>query len=199
MFTRFLLLICGLTMIFGSFANTDSYDPLKISQYNMVQPPVCEYKGKQVEYYAVPENFLWNIGAALGYSVRFNQYVVFVDKDNLPNFPPEFQYWMLLHECSHHKLGHTDLSGEIPRGFNDELIIAETDADCYATTRMVKEGFTDKQFEEVVAGMTDNKLNADATRGLRKNPRVEKAHSRTTTSRVNDLRICMKRGENIRE
>lgn len=108
--------------------------------------PVCVADGKPVSYIFSREE-VWKRGVriASAHNSRSGMPVIFADPIALSDAPPEFQVWVLEHECHHHQAGH--LAGYAANKWQE--LVKEREADNAATTKLFEAGFTVDQLKTI--------------------------------------------------
>ena len=115
--------------------------------------PPCFYKGTPVEYIA-SQKLIWDygfMGAVAGKQTNGKPVIVY-DPIAFADAPPEFQLWVMGHECSHHEEGHM----EAGMGYHPQVRFAiERESDRMAAYKIVRIGFTDEQIRKVYDTIRD--------------------------------------------
>lgn len=176
----FFVLTAG--MIAGSTAHRD-YDPLRLGSNGILKdPPLCMVDGTKVVYHLLPAESLWNNGAGLGQiAIDDNDKpVVALDKDHLPLFTPEFQLWLMMHECAHHQLHHWPSSAATGSSAYNH----EKEADVLALVVLASMGFTAEHFAKIISDIQNHDKMKVALSGVVAFPEIVNAHPWTLEERA---------------
>lgn len=154
--------------------------------------PACSVPGKQVVYIRTNAAFLNQNGTGIAMARRnwkTGQPGIYFDVAAFQKFTPEFQTWVLAHECAHWSLGHMDV-GYAP---GTSMEYTERDADCHAASILVNMGFSDEQLKSVVDDIADEELMQSAGYAIvpkHISPQV-RAYSATTDRRARHVFNCI--------
>lgn len=123
---------------------------LETAQADEIDPPFCQAYGTSVRYVSVPTEFLSQRGAKFGMAVMsLHGPVIYYDR-KLREFPKAFRQHVL-HECAHHKKGHS------ARAYTGNEA-HEYQADCAAIQEMRRRGYGWKDFEDISTSLKLNGL-----------------------------------------
>lgn len=154
--------VLAMALFFGVAQAND----INVDKNGVVVPPVCRtLNGKIVRHVIVSQEFLNRYNGSLAmamhhFPTKINQTAF--DYKSFQNFAPEFQLWVLAHECAHHQLGHTLFANNDETRRQSNKI--EMEADCHAA-ELLKD-LTDEQWDSVFAEMkNEKKIQAAAITG----------------------------------
>lgn len=189
----FILLVCVL-FFEGDMADvTLINEVVPVNKYGMAAPYACMVDDKRIYVSTAPSKMFWENGGALAVAVNSEQHgrAILVDEENFFNsyLTPEFQHFVLAHECAHHTLGHQDKNSAYNGSKNKKP--SESAADCQAIQRLVDRGFGQLQFDIILGQIGDTSEEMGYLINVNESARYKAAHGR-----ANDIRACL---ENINE
>lgn len=146
---EFKTLIVGLLLIISSHVLAGEV-PLPVDHNGIVTfRPACSIENAPVKYLYVTDAVLLRNNATTAMAAPdpvTGDPAIFMSFREFQTFSPEFQMWVLAHECAHWELGH------IRRSYTASSVIEyeENAADCKAAHHLVKIGFSDDQLNTVL-------------------------------------------------
>lgn len=175
--------------------------PLALSESGVLaEPPLCVVDGELIKYHPAETKMLWKMGAFLAIATinpETEKREILLDGKFFPASPPPFQYYVMMHECAHHKLGHVSKEAFASISPPDGAETFEAEADCRALKK-AEDVFTDEDFEKVFEFMTDRRFMGAASKGVALSTYAEIAHSWTLEERVQKARECVGREKSER-
>ncbi len=113
--------------------------------------PVCIAEGRPTSYVFSREE-VWKRQAriAVAHKDRYGNPIVYIDPNAFSEAPPEFQVWVIEHECNHHAKGHLSAFASM-----QVYAARERESDRVATQKVVEAGFTPEQLNRIYNTIKD--------------------------------------------
>lgn len=106
--------------------------------------PVCLANGQPVIYIRSNTKHLLDNKVSVAGANWIDGYpAILFDFDEFQNFTPEFQTWVVYHECAHWELNHIG-------SYSGRREYTEHEADCLAAKKLVNSGFSDDQLNHIL-------------------------------------------------
>lgn len=148
---RVILLVC---LLISPLAH--AYDLAVDSSGVLIKKPECLVDGVKKVPYIASRELVWRNGSIIaiaGETTDGNPAVVY-DPIALGDSPPEFQLWVLNHECHHHQGKHFGAGLSHP----SYTQAVENSADKWATLRLFHQGLTPLQIKTVYDTIKDTEF-----------------------------------------
>lgn len=187
-----ILLFC--TIVFrGDMSSIVLIDGIvPINQYGDAAPYTCIIDDNTVHLAKAPTEFFREYKGALAAAVNGPRgRAILVDGidffDN--HLTPEFQHFILAHECAHHELGHQDKNSAYVGAVDKQP--SEAAADCRAIKRLTERGFGQAQFDVILNQISDSSDEMAYLINVEKSDKYKAASGRS-----DDIKICI---ENVND
>lgn len=161
------------------------HDTVAINKFGNAYPQSCNVDGKEVYLFTTTTEKLNERGAGLAMATQGSSgRAVWVDRNFFfdKRLTPEFQHFVLHHECAHHELGHTENAA----AFQGDDSLEEVEADCRAVHRLVEQGFGPREFKIIFQQVGDEELMNTMSVSTEADERYK-----SLTDRVKDLKDCL--------
>lgn len=165
-----------------------------VNKYGDAYPQTCSVDGDRVRFFTLSSKDLGERGAALAMASKGKAgRAIWVDETHFfdDRLTPEFQHFVLNHECAHHELKHTDSHlEEETAAYQGEENMMEPEADCRAAMRLVELGYGPREFAIILEQVGDAELMKDLS--VEAVPtEYNKVAYKPLSERVNDLKQCI--------
>ena len=183
-----LFILLSVFFVRGDFASVMLHNGVvPVSPTGDASPYDCVINDKAVQYSTAPTAFFTEHGGALAFAIHNkNGRFITVDRESFFNnyLTPEFQHFVLAHECAHHELGHQDKNSAYASAENKKP--SEAAADCRAIERLVDLGFKQEQFDVIMGQLGDTSDSMARLVSVKENSRHKNA-----INRANDAQQCL--------
>jgi hypothetical protein len=142
-------IVVTLLLLISSYVSADQVALPVDATGIVVDRPLCFAENSTVEYFYATDAMLVRNNAVTAMAApdpTSGKPAIFISFREFQTFSPEFQMWVLSHECAHWELGH------IRRSYTSSAAIEyeENAADCRAAHSLVAMGFSDDQLNKVL-------------------------------------------------